>query len=253
MYKFILLFKKTEFIYKVDGITYQLNLNEMIDFSIYYFGCYKKNTYDAIRKLCQKGMVALDIGANIGAYTFKMAQLVGETGRVIAIEPMKWAFNKLKQNMRLNNFQNLIIEKIALSNESKKELTHFKSSWLKSGTSDERSKKKEIIQFSSLDEYLKNTGIDKVQFIKLDVDGYEFNVLQGAIKTLRRDKPKIILELGIETAARMNISVTEIISFLLDLDYKFYSIKTFKKFPNIITIINSIPATLDIIASIVPL
>ena len=237
---------------KIDGITYQLDLNEICDRNIYFLSYQDKYVHDSIIKLCKNGMVALDIGANIGAYTFKMAQLVSEKGQVIAFEPTSWAFSKLKKNVELNNFNNIILNRIALSNESKTEKRHFRSSWLVKGGQNPISKTDDIIQFIMLDDYLLKNSISKVDFIKLDVDGFEFQVLQGAAKTLKECKPIIILETSIRSR---NKKVEEILYYLIDYGYVFYSIVNLKKFHSINNLIKSIynHSTLDVIASTEPL
>lgn len=239
----------------IDGINYELNLNEMIDSAIFFSGCFDRNTTNAINRLCKEEMIVLDIGANVGAYTLRIAKIIGKMGRVIAFEPMAWAFLKLKRNMELNNFQNITLEKLALTNETKNEINGFKSSWLLSGGSCDISQKKELIQFMKLDNYLSKKGIKEVDFIKLDVDGYEFKVLQGAINTLKKDKPIIILELGIYTLDRVDDKIEDMISFLSYLGYKFYSESDFKEFSNTKAMINSIgeSSTINVIVSVNPL
>src|SRR5258708_9815055 len=86
----------------IEGMTYELHLDELIDNSIYYSGCFEAITTDAIRRLCKPGMTILDIGANVGGHTFRMAQLVGPTGCIIAFEPMPWANRRIRKNLSLN-------------------------------------------------------------------------------------------------------------------------------------------------------
>src|SRR5271165_6032794 len=85
----------------VDGVTYELHLDELIDSSIYYTGAFEPETTAAIRRLVRTGFVALDIGANVGCHTLRMAKLVGTAGRVFAFEPMPWARAKLQKNLSL--------------------------------------------------------------------------------------------------------------------------------------------------------
>ena len=62
---------------EIDGIKYQLDLNELIDSSIYYEGCFEPMTTAVINKYVREGMTVLDIGANIGCHTLRFAKLVG--------------------------------------------------------------------------------------------------------------------------------------------------------------------------------
>src|SRR5688572_20988587 len=70
-----------------DGIRWQLDLREGIDFSIYLLGSFEPATVRAYRRIVKPGQTVLDIGANIGAHTLPLARLVGPGGRVIAFEP----------------------------------------------------------------------------------------------------------------------------------------------------------------------
>lgn len=181
---------------KVDGITYQLDLNEMIDSSIYYEGCFEPMTTAVINEQVKPGMTVLDIGANIGCHTLRLAKLVGEAGKVITFEPMSWAFAKLKTNIELNDFNNVILEKLALSNIIERKPAYFRTSWTPDNQSSPNSKNSEDIDFLTLDKYVSINNIDKIDFIKLDVDGYEYKVIWGGRETIKEFKPIMIVELG---------------------------------------------------------
>src|SRR6202158_5363177 len=85
-----------------DGVTYDLDLSQGIDFAIYLGNIYERQTKAALRRLVSPGSLVLDIGANIGAHTLHLAQLVGPNGRVTAFEPTDYAFRKLGRNLELN-------------------------------------------------------------------------------------------------------------------------------------------------------
>src|ERR1700730_12575973 len=85
-----------------DGVTYDLDLSQGIDFAIYLGGMFERSTAVALSKLTEPSSLALDIGANIGAHTLHLASLVGPNGRVMAFEPTDFAFQKLKRNLDLN-------------------------------------------------------------------------------------------------------------------------------------------------------
>ena len=243
----------------IDGITYELDLNEGIDSEIYYTGCYKASTSTIINKLCKKDFTILDIGANIGAYTFRFAKLAGPKGKVIAFEPMSWAFTKLKRNMELNNFGNVFLERLALSNRSKdNQEVNFACSWpITDGGGSKHplilrsTLMRDVTNVITLDDYVAKKGIGKIDLIKLDVDGYELRVLRGAVETLKVHTPIILMELAVYTIEEVGDSVTDLISLLQSRGYKFYSIKDMKEYPRINSMINSIPdrEAIDVIVS----
>ena len=79
-----------------QGLTWQLDLREGIDLSIYLLGRFEPSTVRCYTRLVNPGDVVLDVGANIGAHTLPLARLVGEAGRVIAFELTRYAFLKLQ-------------------------------------------------------------------------------------------------------------------------------------------------------------
>ena len=84
------------------GVTWELNLAEGIDFAIYLLGGFEVRTLRSYETLIREGDVVLDIGANVGAHTLPLAQLVGKTGRVYAFEPTRYAYTKQLANIGLN-------------------------------------------------------------------------------------------------------------------------------------------------------
>lgn len=224
-----------------DGIKYKLNLNELIDSSIYYEGCFELKTTSLINKFVKDGMTVLDIGANIGCHTLRFAKLVGKNGKVVAFEPMTFALTKLKDNIELNNFKNIIVEKIALSNvDGKRQTINFRASWTLDGNREDINQKEEI-DFLTLDTYIRKKQINKVDFVKVDVDGYEYKVLVGAKETLQKFSPLILIELGKYTLSNFGDKLEDLVDFLYSLGYSFYSEENFKEYKDKKTLLDSIP------------
>ncbi len=233
----------------IDGITYELDLNENIDSAIYYAGCFEPYVTRAIENLCREGMTVLDIGANVGCHTLRLAKLVGPSGKVIAFEPAPGALSKLRRNVELNDFRNIVIEPLALSNENREnqEVT-LSCSWPISSAGIDASRLHPLhhgymtrvtVDFVTLDHYVESQGITTIDLIKLDVDGYELRVIQGGANTLRACKPIILMELQPWGLAEIGDNAEDLVSLLLELGYKFYSEKTMKPFPSTDTMIQS--------------
>jgi len=233
---------------KVDGITYELDLRELIDSSIYYVGCFELSTTAVIDRYVKSGMTALDIGANVGCHTLRLAKLVGNNGKVIAFEPMSWALLKLKRNIALNSFHNIIVEKIALSDTSSKQSAFFRTSWPLGAIQLNRGVKEEI-DFVTLDDYIRVNRIDRIDFIKLDVDGYEYKVIRGGVDTIGKFRPVMIIELGKYTLKSFGDSLENLIDLLASLGYSFYSEKNFKQYKSKESLLQAVPedATINVI------
>ncbi len=228
---------------EIDGIKYNLDLNEEIDNSIYYQGCFEPMTVNLIRRYVKTGMTIIDIGANVGCHTLQFAKLVGHKGRVIAFEPTSYARKKLEQNIKLNKFTNIRVEKIALSNKArKKQRVHFQSSYPLDGV---RQYGEDIVDFLTLDEYVIKNKVNLVDFIKMDVDGHEYKIILGGLRTIRQHKPIIIMELGIDTLKKAGDDINDLINTLSDIGYGFYSDKNLSEFKDKKSLIEAIPRIKD--------
>jgi FkbM family methyltransferase len=215
-----------------DGLLYELELDEFIDREIYMHGCFEPDTTRAIQHFVKPGMTVFDVGANIGAHTCLFAKHVGEHGKVIAFEPMPWALAKMKRNLALNNFRNVSIENRALSDENGKFELHFRSSWkLGAARSTEHRDSLEpiAVDLITLDELSE----PRLDFLKVDVDGFELKVFRGAVRTLKTLRPTVITELG-ENAG-------EIIDLLKSCGYGFLHEKTLTRCVSLEDLLKSIP------------
>jgi len=187
------------------GVRWRLDLREGIDFSIYLLGGFEPATLQLYRRLVTPGDVVLDIGANIGSHTLPLAQLVEQDGRVLAFEPTCFAIDKLRANAALNPdlqprievCQLMLVARTADAIEGA-----IYSSWPLTETEDLHEQHRgrlmstEGAKAVTLDEFLSQRSIDRINFIKIDVDGNEPAVLAGAEETLKRHKPKILMELA---------------------------------------------------------
>ncbi len=194
-----------EFIVTRRGLTWALNLKEGIDLAIYVLGGFELKTLRRYRKLIKAGDVVLDIGANIGAHTLPLAQLVGATGKVYSFEPTTYAFEKQKINIKLNPelISRISAHQIMLMATNADSLPKsVYSSWPLEASEDLHDEHHGRLMAthgsaaSTLDSFVHKEGIQRIDFIKLDVDGNENDVLAGARDTLDKFKPKIMLELA---------------------------------------------------------
>jgi len=212
-----------------DGIAWHLDLREGIDFAI-FLGLYERSTTKAIRRWVRPGSVVLDVGANIGAHTLEFARRVGSGGKVFAFEPTLFAHSKLLQNLALNPSlaANVKSEQLMLASSDNR-TTEFKiySSWPLVRANGLHAKHLGRLQPTegaraiSLDTYLRQAGVPRVDFIKLDVDGFECEVLEGARHCLDTFRPTILMELAPYLLRERGASLAQLAAILGRTGYRF--------------------------------
>jgi len=223
------------------NIYYKLDLLEGIDLAI-LLGVYEKTTVRAYNKIIKAGDVVFDIGANIGAHTLQFADLVGNSGIVVAFEPTDYAFMKLKDNVVLNprlSSQIILNQMMLVDSDVKKEsMPELYSSWPLIPSNNVhpehlgRKMKTSNARSTTLDTYMRKKKTTKVNLIKIDVDGYEYHVLKGAMSTIKKYKPLIIMELCPYVLNETGHDVDEIIEIFKELEYKISDMSSGKVFPD---------------------
>jgi FkbM family methyltransferase len=168
-----------------------------------------------IEKFVQPGETVIDAGANIGAYSLLLAHLVGEEGRVIAIEPGADAAARLEENVVLNGLDQVRVVAVAVgAEEGTADMTVAddvsNTLTVGLGTRDVLS-----VPVVPLDDLV--TG--SVAFIKLDIEGYEHEALRGACRVLA-DRPVLQLELTDHLLRRAGSSAEAVVEHLSSLDYR---------------------------------
>ena len=147
-------------------------------------------TTDAVQQLVKPGQTVLDIGANIGWYTVILSELVGDEGLVHAFEVMATPRRLVRAHIALNGVSNAIVHDCGLDEKDEDQKNAiFNYSWSRDGIVNQP--RQDVVPLRKLDTLL---GEDHVDFMKIDVDGYEARLLRGAEKILRRDHPVLLLE-----------------------------------------------------------
>lgn len=209
-----------------DGIKYKVDLQQVIDLGI-FMGGWESDTVEFLRKEIKPNFTVLEIGSNVGAHTLLIAKIVGSQGRVHAFEPTNFALSKLKFNISLNpDLKNISICDCIVTNKLKSAPNlNINSSWKLSG---KQSPLKAITNptIITIDEYVDINKITKVDLIKIDTDGYDYKVLQGAFETIKLFKPIIYCELCEYTLREQGDSLSDIFEYLSVLGYlPYYSNK----------------------------
>ncbi|HZE73089.1 MAG TPA: FkbM family methyltransferase [Pyrinomonadaceae bacterium] len=155
-----------------------------------WLGSYENQKRLAIERVLTEGSTFLDVGANAGFYTLLASVIVGPTGRVIAFEPLPTNLDYLRKHLRLNSTTNVTVVEAAVSDRSGAASFDAGPTSAMGHLSSEGTLQVETV---SLDDLLSKNRIPPPDCIKIDVEGGEALVLQGARWILENVKPTIFL------------------------------------------------------------
>ena len=135
-----------------------------------------------------EGDIVFDVGACFGDTAFWFKKYIGDNGKVFAFEPVEYNFAILKENIERNKITNIIPEKVALSDEE-----GTLSILGKGGNAALSSGGSEKVRVTTIDKFFEEQKLDRVDFIKMDIEGAELGALMGAENTLKKFKPKLAI------------------------------------------------------------
>ncbi len=219
-----------------QACNWELDLQEGIDLAL-YLGVYEPHIRRALPSLVRPGSVVIDVGANIGAQTLPMAHLAGSYGRIIAVEPTTYAFEKLLRNVSLNEGFDARVSAInAFLNTSVADVApDVPSRWPLVATAGElepthlgQFESTATAQVLTLDTLVAEFSLPRVDLIKIDVDGNEAEVLGGAKQVLEVHEPDIIMEFAPHVHAHREQGFETFLHSVRTLPYTAYNLETRK-------------------------
>ena len=215
------------------GLDFFIRIRESQFHQLLCYGVYEEAETYCFRNLLHEGDILFDIGANFGWYTILGAKIVGKNGQVHAFEPIPNNFNYLKRNMTISKHNNIItLNNFALGNKIGERHFHlFCDSAIGNASAfiaDRDVDKSFLCKINLLDNYRREKKLEKVDFIKCDVEGFELKVLQGAKHLLSSEVPPIILiEINEKLSSVAGYNGINILQFLHEISdgrYTFYRI-----------------------------
>jgi FkbM family methyltransferase len=172
----------------VSGAKVALNPNDPVISGALTFGVYERTETRFFRAACRPGMTFLDIGANVGYYTALALPRIGGKGRVIALEPDPENFRYLEATIRANRATNVVAIPKAVGAAAGTTVLHTSST----NRGDNRLYPNNLcdgsceVEVCTVDHLLGSLGVEAVDLIKMDVQGFEGHVLHGMRETIRR-------------------------------------------------------------------
>jgi FkbM family methyltransferase len=214
----------------LTGVAMNLRLGDRLDRFIYFWRQWEPNETWLIQRLLQPGDTFVDVGANIGYFTLAAARIVGESGAVLAIEPVPDVADHLRQNVRLNEFRNVKVVECAVSDRDGGTILIVKRHDQNSGmNSVQRVSDGAIadelgwrVPRRRLDAILPDGPI---RLIKMDIEGAEVLALKGMGERIcRPDAPDLLVEVSPDYLAAVGDSGAALLSLLSDAGYSSYRV-----------------------------
>ncbi len=216
-----------------NGCRVRVYPHDVIGKNIYIEGVFEPESCNFVRTHLQPGMTVFDLGANLGQYTLLGAKCVGESGRVHSFEPSDRMFQELRHNVALNDLDELCVlnnvavsdkcgtEKLSVHTPGNEVYGSLGSSSLKGvGLTGYRE-----VETVTLDHYVQEARIDRVDFMKMDIEGAELLALRGGERLLSRpDAPVILLEVLDTNMEGFGYSGIDIWDYLEGFGYCFYKL-----------------------------
>lgn len=183
-------------------------------------GTYEPDIARVIQNNVDSGNTCIDVGSHIGYFTLYMRKLVGDNGRVFAFEPLKEGCELTNKSIEKNKYTNVTALQLGLAEQDTTRDAHVfddssMANFLDSGFVTYSEKNVHKIKLAKLDTIYGENKADSLDFIKIDVEGYELNVIKGGIETIKRFKPKMLIEIH-----NLN-NFKELYNILCKLEYSF--------------------------------
>ncbi len=190
--------------------------------SFYWAGFHEFREFIFMHRFLKGDMVALDVGANLGEYTLFMAKRLGD-GKVFSFEPMTKMVELLEKNIALNGFKNVQVCPFGLADRNYVAQVHEVDDPHEGlGTfylGERKSKQATNVELRTLDSVFGSLNVNRIDFIKMDIEGSELHALKGGSKTMARFRPYVLIEINAPTYNAAGYSVADVSTFFLELNY----------------------------------
>lgn len=223
---FLLIRKKSINVYskiEISDVKVSLNLGNFIEYWIFMDGLYEADWIKKVGNLVH-GKVLIDVGANIGVYPLSLFK---EAKLIYAFEPEKENYKRLVQNLKFADVKNTIPINKAVSSSNQKQVSLYinkeDSGW--HSLSVKYPGRIQKVQTITLDNFIRLNKIKNIGLIKIDVEGAEFEVVRGAIKTLLKLHPPVLVEFNKLWSGRAGQELNEIYAVFKNNNYIAYILK----------------------------
>ena len=208
-------------------VSFLLDPRDLVPVTILRTGEWQPEIWRAMAPELTEGSVFLDVGAHIGYFSLKGAVAVGKSGRVLAFEPNPETVALLRDNVAASSAKNVTVEPIACTDHDQM-LTLYAAGIINTGMSSLARNNANVtiegpkaytVRGRPIDDVVRELNLNRVDAIKVDVEGAELLVLKGTIETLKRFHPKLVVELVPEQLASFKATPEDVRTLIREAGY----------------------------------
>jgi FkbM family methyltransferase len=231
-----------------DGYVFPVDRGTLIGWSVHFFGTYEPEVRTEIRRYLKPGAIAIDVGANVGWHTLLMATRAGSTGRVYAFEPNDSTRRRLVSAVEANRLTHVTVDGRAVADRVgasgfqaplaghvwdgtgrlTSEPAPRRLEGLERREGQERGKGEEglgaTIECTTLDAFVAERHIERLAFVKIDVEGWELSVLRGARHVLTELRPVVVFEYDPAYVSRAGGGAEDLSRCWSDANYELFAL-----------------------------
>lgn len=204
-----------------DGINYRLDISDTVDHYI-YFG-FRDEMFNLVAEDIKRANVIFDVGSNIGATVLNFAHY-NPDAKIYAFEPHPLTYKRAEENIKLNKFKNIKLINSGIGNK----LENLKLYEV----NNKNSGKNRIlfendffpfieVSIDTIDNFIRNNNITALDILKIDVEGFEYFVIEGGYESILKYKPLIIIEINDNYLKEKNKSAEDLIKLLINNGYNY--------------------------------
>lgn len=226
---------KTYLLDDFDGQhSFLVDTDDHIGSHVLWAGMYAPAEITALKRVLKPDSVFFDVGANIGVFSV-VAAGIASRGKVVSFEPVGFLNERLNQNIQVNSFSNVVVEQLALGNQKGELEIYLPNQRASDGTHnvsmatlyDDGSGdwgQSQTVPIVTLDEYWKTNSFDRLDVMKMDIEGAELYALQGAQWIFENCRPTVLIEFNAKATKRAGYPVSELEDFFKERGYRLHSL-----------------------------
>jgi len=228
-----------------DGYVFPVDRGTLIGWSVHFFGTYEPEVRTEVRRHLKPGAIAIDVGANVGWHTLLMAARAGSTGRVYAFEPNDSTRRRLVSAVEANDLTHVTVDGRGVADrvgtsgfqaplaghvwDGTGRLTAEPAQDRREGREREEGQERPerqttAIECTTLDAFVAERHIDRLAFVKIDVEGWELSVLRGARHVLSALRPVVVFEFDPAYVSRSGGAADDVTRCWPDADYELFAL-----------------------------